>query len=235
MNAPAVRGRLQWSVVVPLAALLVLGVGWLRHDHWGILAVVAVALIGAVVGAVHHAEVVAHKVGEPFGSLVLAVAVTVIEVGLIVMLMTGGGKGASSYARDTVFAAVMITLNGIVGLSLLVGALKHHLVSFNASGTGSAVATVISLAGVTMVLPSFTTSAAGREFSPSQLAFAAVASLALYAAFVFTQTIRHRDFFVPVTSDDQGRVTGLVDLDNDGHADPPEAREAWLSLGLLVV
>jgi Ca2+:H+ antiporter len=235
MNAPAVRGRLQWSVVVPLAALLVLGVAWVRHDHWAVLAVVAVALIGAVVGAVHHAEVVAHKVGEPFGSLVLAVAVTVIEVGLIVMLMTSGGEGASSYARDTVFAAVMITLNGIVGVSLLVGALKHNLVSFNASGTGSAVATVMSLAGVTMVLPSFTTSAAGREFSPSQLAFAAVASLTLYAAFVFTQTIRHRDFFLPVTSDDQGRVTGLVDLDEDGHADPPAAREAWLSLVLLVV
>jgi Ca2+:H+ antiporter len=235
MNAPAVRGRLQWSVVVPLAALLVLGVAWVRHDYWAVLAVVAVALIGAVVGAVHHAEVVAHKVGEPFGSLVLAVAVTVIEVGLIVMLMTSGGEGASSYARDTVFAAVMITLNGIVGVSLLVGALKHHLVSFNASGTGSAVATVMSLAGVTMVLPSFTTSAAGREFSPSQLAFAAVASLTLYAAFVFTQTIRHRDFFLPVTSDDQGRVTGLVDLDEDGHADPPAAREAWLSLVLLVV
>src|SRR4028119_2416374 len=113
--------------------------------------------------------------------------------------------------RETpVFAAVMITLNGIVGISLLVGALKHNLVSFNASGTGSAVATVITLAGVTMVLPSFTTSAKGREFSPSQLAFAAVASLALYAAFVFTQSVRHRDFFLPVSSDEFGRVTGLL-------------------------
>lgn len=234
MSAPAVRGRLQWSVVVPILALLVLAVASLKHDHWSILTVVAVALIGAVVGAVHHAEVVAHKVGEPFGSLILAVAVTVIEVGLIVMLMTSGGEGTSTYARDTVFAAVMITLNGIVGLSLLVGAVKHHLVAFNASGTGSAVATVISLAGVTMVLPSFTTSGAGRTFSPSQLGFAAVASLALYAAFVFTQTIRHRDFFLPVASDDQGRATGLLDLDADGHADPPAAREAWLSLGLLI-
>ncbi|HYO31936.1 MAG TPA: ionic transporter y4hA [Nocardioidaceae bacterium] len=234
MSAPAVRGRLQWSVGVPVVALLVLAVAWFRHEHWAALVIVAIALVGAVVAAVHHAEVVAHKVGEPFGSLILAVAVTVIEVGLIVMLMTSGGEGASSYARDTVFAAVMITFNGIVGISLLVGALKHHLVSFNASGTGSAVATVITLAGVTMVLPSFTTSAAGREFSPSQLAFAAVASLALYAAFVFTQTIRHRDFFLPVSSDDQGRVTGLLDLDGDDHADPPAAREAWLSLGLLL-
>src|SRR3712207_1559262 len=113
MSASAVRGRLQWSVVVPALALLVLAAAWARHDHWAVLAVVAVALTGAVVSAVHHAEVVAHKVGEPFGSLILAVAVTVIEVGLIVMLMTSGGQGTSSYARGTVFAAVMITLNGI--------------------------------------------------------------------------------------------------------------------------
>ncbi|MDF2969022.1 MAG: chaA [Nocardioidaceae bacterium] len=221
-------------MLVPVLAMVVLALAWFRHDHWSLLVVVAAALIGGVLAAVHHAEVVAHKVGEPFGSLILAVAVTVIEVGLIVTLMISGGAGSSSYARDTVFAAVMITLNGMVGVSLLVGALKHNLVAFNAAGTGSAVATVITLAGVTMVLPSFTTSAAGREYSSSQLGFAAVASLVLYAAFVFTQTIRHRDFFLPVASDDQGRFTGLLDLDGDGHADPPETREAWLSLGLLI-
>src|SRR3954451_5957774 len=186
MSASAVRGHLTWSVVVPAVALVVLVVAWFRHDHWAVLVVVSIALVGAIVAAVHHAEVVAHKVGEPFGSLILAVAVTVIEVGLIVMLMTGGGQGTSTYARDTVFAAVMITFNGIVGISLLVGALKHSLVAFNASGTGSAVATVITLAGVTLVLPSFTTSVEGREYSPSQLGFAAVASLALYGSFVFT-------------------------------------------------
>jgi Ca2+:H+ antiporter len=219
---------------VPLLSLAVLGVTWFWHDHWAVLVVVGLFLVGAVLAAVHHAEVVAHRVGEPFGSLILAVAVTVIEVGLIVMLMTGGGAGTSSYARDTVFAAVMITLNGIVGISLLVGSLRHHLVSFNAAGTASAVATVITLAGVTLVLPSFTTSAEGRAYSPSQLAFAAVASLVLYGSFVVTQTIRHRDFFLPVSSDDQGRATGVLDLEGDGHADPPPAREAKLSLVLLV-
>ena len=234
MSEHTVHDRSRWAVVVPVLALTVLVVAWFRHDHALVLAVVAVALVGAIVAAVQHAEVVAHRVGEPFGSLILAVAVTVIEVGLIVMLMTSGGKGAGSYARDTVFAAVMITLNGIVGISLLVGALKHRLVSFNASGTGSAVATVITLAGVCLVLPSFTTSATGREYSPSQLAFAAIASLALYGSFVFTQTIRHRDFFLPVSSDERGRVTGLLDVDEDGHADPPSAREAGLSLGLLL-
>src|SRR3954466_4001473 len=218
MRSRPVDARPTWPVVVPVLALLVLAVAWIHHEHWAVLVIVAVALVGAILAAVHHAEVVAHKVGEPYGSLVLAVAVTVIEVGLIVMLMIGGGPGASSYARDTVFAAVMITLNGIVGLSLLIGALKHHLVSFNAAGTGSAVATVITLAGVTLVLPSFTTSAKGPVYSPAQLAFAAVASLVLYGAFVFTQTIRHRDFFLPVASDSRGHVTGLLDLDEDGHA-----------------
>ena len=235
MDRTARRGPFQWTVAVPLAALLVLIATWFQHEHPFALVLVGVFLVGAVLAAVHHAEVVAHRVGEPVGSLVLAVAVTVIEVGLIVMLMVGAGPGASTYARDTVFAAVMITLNGIVGLSLLVGALRHRLVSFNASGSGSALATVITLAGVCLVLPGFTVSVKGLQYSSTQLAFAAVASLALYCGFVFTQTVRHRDFFVPVAADRHGRVTGLLDLDADGHADPPSLREAFISLGLLMV
>ena len=229
-----VRGPFQWTLVVPIAAVLLLVATWARHDHWLVLVLVAGGLVSSVLAAVHHAEVVAHRVGEPFGSLILAVAVTVIEVGLIVMLMIGGGEGASTYARDTVFAAVMITLNGIVGISLLVGALKHHLVSFNPSGTGSALSTVIALASLTMVLPAFTTSGEGLEFSASQLAFAAIASLVLYVGFVFTQAVRHRDFFVPVRADEFGRITGLLDADGDDHADPPSVREAWLSVALLL-
>jgi len=235
MDRTARHGTLQWTVVVPLAAMVVLVATWASHESPLVLALIAVCLIGAVLAAVHHAEVVAHRVGEPVGSLVLAVAVTVIEVGLIVMLMIGGGPGASTYARDTVFAAVMITLNGIVGLSLLVGALRHRLVSFNASGSGSALATVITLAGVCLVLPGFTVTVAGLEYSATQLAFVAVASLTLYCGFVFTQTVRHRDFFVPVSSDRHGRVTGVLDLDADQHADPPSAREATISLGLLMI
>lgn len=231
-----VRGPFQWTLVVPIAAVVLLAATWANHDHWLVLVLIAGALVSSVIAAVFHAEIVAHKVGEPFGSLILAVAVTVIEVGLIVMLMTGGGSGASTYARDTVFAALMITLNGIVGISLLVGALKHHLVSFNPSGTGSALSTVITLASLTMVLPSFTTSGRGLEFSASQLTFAATASLVLYASFVFTQTVRHRDFFIPVRSDEYGRITGLFrdDDDDDDHADPPTSSAAWRSVGLLL-
>ncbi|MGY1807112.1 calcium:proton antiporter [Blastococcus sp. SYSU D00669] len=184
-------------------------------------------LMGAVLSAVHHAEVVAHRVGEPFGSLVLAVAVTVIEVALIVTLMVSGGDDAASLARDTVFAAVMITCNGIVGLAVLLGALKHGVVEFNAEGTGAALATVTTLAVLSLVLPTFTIGRQGPQFSPAQLAFAAVASLILYAAFVLTQTVRHRDFFLPVPREGAPAV--------DEHAEPPTARAALTSLGLLLV
>jgi Ca2+:H+ antiporter len=187
---------------------------------------VAVVLAVVVLAAVHHAEVVAHKVGEPFGSLVLAVAVTVIEVALIVTLMISGGPENASLARDTVFAAAMITMNGIVGLSLLVGALRYGLVVFNAEGSGAALATVALLATLTLVLPNFTTSEPGPVFSPSQLTFAAVASLALYGMFVLTQTVRHRDFFIPVEDRPQS---------DHEHAPPPSGRQTMTSLALLLV
>jgi Ca2+:H+ antiporter len=206
-----------------------MGVGWGRDLPGSVVAVVGLCLIGSVLSAVHHAEVVAHRVGEPFGSLVLAVAVTVIEVGLIVMLMADGGDKASTYARDTVFAAVMITCNGIVGLSLLVAAVRRRVAVFNAEGSGGALATVITLAAMTLVLPTFTTSQPGPEFTGVQLAFAAVASLCLYGLFVAVQTVRHRDYFLPVARDGQGAPG------DDEHAPPPTRRETRGSLALLVL
>lgn len=231
MGATVSNGPLHWTLVAPAAALAALVVTWSHHDNPLALVVISALLVGAIFAAVHHAEVVALRVGEPFGSLVLAVAVTVIEVGLIVMLMIGGGPHAGTYARDTVFAAVMITLNGIVGLSLLAGALRHRVVSFNAAGSGSALATVATLAGLCLVLPGFTVTERGLSYSASQLAFVAVASLVLYVAFVVTQTGRHRDFFLPVS----GTGSPLPQAGEQGHAPPPPARQAWLSLGLLLV
>ena len=142
-----------WTSWTPVLALVALVATWGRELHGAVMVVVAVLLVGAVLAAVHHAEVVAHRVGEPFGSLVLAVAVTVIEVALIVTLMVSAGDRTSELARDTVFAAVMITLNGIVGLSLLVGARRHGTVRFNAEGSGGALATVATLAATCLVLP----------------------------------------------------------------------------------
>lgn len=226
----SVTTRPRTTTVVPLAALVLLAFSWGRALPPLGVAVVAVGLGAGVLAAVHHAEVVAHRVGEPFGSLVLAVAVTVIEVGLIVTLMSSGGDGASSLARDTVFSAVMITVNGIVGISLLVGGLRHDLVYFNAEGAGAALATVMTLATMCLVLPTFTTSEPGPEYSGSQLAFAAVASLMLYILFVLTQSGRHRDFFLPVAVEGNG----VVDPGDDTHADPPSNKAALGSLGLLL-
>ncbi len=215
-----------WTIGVPVIGVVVLVAFWTVELNSVAVAVIAVVLAGTVLAAVQHAEVVAHRVGEPFGSLVLAIAVTIIEVALIVTLMTTG-KDSPELARDTVFSAVMITMNGIVGLSLLLGASRRESTAFNAQGSGAALATVTALATLTLVLPTFT-SAPGPVFSGPQLAFAAIASLALYVMFVFTQTIAHRDFFLPVTR--RGKV-----LTEDDHADAPTNRTAWISLGLLLL
>ena len=227
--ASAIRSPyLSWTVVVPVLAVVVLGAAWGRQLPGAMVALVTVLLGGAVLAAVHHAEVVAHRVGEPYGSLVLAIAVTVIEVALIVTLMIGGAGAAETLARDTVFAAVIITCNGIVGLSILAGTRAGSVVSFNAEGSGAALATVTTLATLSLVVPTFTTSTPGPQFTPAQLAFAAVTALALYGLFVALQTGRHRDYFLPVSA------RGVL-VEADEHAAPPSTRAAVSSLLLLVV
>ncbi|MET7612272.1 ionic transporter y4hA [Streptomyces seoulensis] len=216
----------RWTLLVPVLAVVLLIFTWGRGLPGAVVALVTLVLAGSVLAAVHHAEVVAHRVGEPFGSLVLAIAVTIIEVALIVTLMVDGGDKSATLARDTVFAAVMITCNGIVGICLLVGSLRHGTAVFNPEGTGAALATVATLATLSLVLPTFTTSKPGPEFSSVQLTFAAFSSLILYGLFVTTQTVRHRDYFLPVTKEGDP-ITGA------DHAAPPTTRRAWISLGLL--
>jgi Ca2+:H+ antiporter len=218
--------RLIPTVVPPLAAV-VLVFTWGRSPGALVLVVAGVFLAAAVPSAVHHAEVIAHRVGEPFGSLVLAVAVTTIEVGLIVSLMVASPSDTESLARDTVYAALMITCNGIVGISLLASTLRERIAEFNAEGATTALATVLTLATLTLVLPTFTTATPGPEFSPGQLTFAAVASIVLYACFVFVQTVRHRDYFLPPSD-----VTATA---GDDHTDPPTNRATLTSLALLFV
>jgi Ca2+:H+ antiporter len=158
---------------------------------------------------------------------VLAIAVTVIEVALIITLVVSGGPETATLARDTVFAAAMITVNGILGVSLLVGALRHGLIRFNAEGAGALLATVTTLAVLCLVLPTFTTAPAA-QFSTSQLVFVAVVSLALYALFVTTQTLKHRDFFLPVAADGKK-------IRDEEHAVAPTTRATLLSLGMLML
>jgi Ca2+:H+ antiporter len=212
----------RWTVGAPIAAWIVVGATALLPSHAALLALVGVALAGSVFAGVHHAEVVAHRVGEPFGTLVLAVAVTVIEVALIVSVMLTAGPEKAGLARDTVFAAVMLVCNGIVGLCLLVGGIRHREQDFQIRGASAALAVLASLSVLTLVIPNFT-SVAGPVLSPSQLAFAGVSSLVLYGVFVFVQTVRHRDYF-------------LADVaDENVHAEPPSGRVAALSAVLLMV
>ena len=159
---------------------------------------ISVLLIAAVLIAVHQAEKIAHHLGEPFGALVLAVSVTVIEVALIISMMLAGKEGSDLIARDTVFSAIMIVMNGVVGISILMGCLKHHELSFRVEGTNPALAVISALATLTLVLPVYTTTTPGIDYSQSQLIFVGIASLVLYAAFVFIQTVRHTEYFLPV-------------------------------------
>jgi Ca2+:H+ antiporter len=216
----------RWPLVVPLLAAGLLVVAMLWPGSTLLAWLCAAALMGAVLAAVHHAEVVAHRVGEPFGTLVLAVAVTVIEVALIVSVMLGGGgDGKATLARDTIFSAVMIICNGVVGLCLVVGGLRHHEQTFRIEGATSSLAALIALATLSLVLPSFTTSSPGATYTNAQLTFAAVASLALWAIFVFVQTVQHRDYFLP---------TGQAS-NEEVHAAPPSVGQAWASFLLLLV
>jgi Ca2+:H+ antiporter len=198
---------------------------WLLVGAPGPLAAAAgFVLIATVFGAVYHAEVVAHRVGEPFGTLILALAVTIIEVALIVSMMVTGGTDTAELARDTVFAAVMIVCNGIVGLCLLFGGMRHHTQDFQLQGANAALSVLIALTTLSLVLPNVTATTAGRTFSPSQLVFAGLVSLVLYGSFVFVQTIRHRDFFLPPEG-----------VSEETHAAPPTNQAALVSAGLLLV
>lgn len=213
-----------WTWVWPLLAWLVMILGAIFGVGTTLSIVAAAVLMATVFAAVYHAEVVAHRVGEPFGTLVLAVAVTVIEVALIVSVMLSAPEAKAGLARDTVFAACMIVCNGIVGLSLLVGGVRHHIQGFQVQAASAALAVLAALTTLTLVLPNYTSSAQGPQFSTSQLAFAGVISLVLYGAFVFVQTVRHRDFFLPLDGGGE-----------DAHAEPPAPSVAWTSFVLLVL
>lgn len=214
-----------WAWAWPLMACGVLAATFAAGMGGRLVVAAAAVLIAAVFAAVYHAEVVAHRVGEPFGTLVLALAVTVIEVALIVSVMLGGGPETATLARDTVFAAVMIICNGLVGICLLVGGVRHHEQGFQAQGASAALAVLAAMVTLSLVLPNYTTSTAGPLFSTSQLMFAGLSSLVLYCTFVFVQTVRHRDYFLPDIDSQTEEV----------HAPPPSGVVALASLGLLLV
>ena len=186
-----------WGLLIPLIAVGVFLI-MMGNELSGFgLTLVSIALISAVLMSVHHAEVIALRVGEPFGTLILALAVTVIEVSLIVTLMLSGGEAISALARDTVFATVMIVCNGVVGLCLLLGAWRHRVLVFRVDGTTPTLSVLATLATLTLVLPKFTSSTSGPTLTNTQLIFTGIVALILYAVFVFVLTIRHRENFLP--------------------------------------
>ena len=214
-----------WTWLIPVLSLgllvvaLVAGIGPLI----GVLC--GAALVAAVIVAVHHAEVVAHRVGEPFGTLILALAVTAIETALILSMMIEGGSDMAALPRDSIYAAVMIICNGVVGICVLIGSVAHREQTFRVEGAGVGIGALIVMSTLTLVLPVFTTSTPGGTYTNSQLAFVAVSSAALWSIFIFIQTVRHRDYFIPVD----------VTADLEVHAEPPTARAAWVSFGLLLL
>lgn len=212
-----------WSWVWPLLAIVVLAVQFLHPLGGPFIAIEAFALIATVFAAVYHAEVVAFRVGEPFGSLVLALAVTIIEVALIVSVMITGGSDTSGLARDTVFAAVMIVCNGIVGLCLLAGGMRHREQGFQLQGANAALSVLIALTTLTLVFPNVTVTTSAGTFSEAQLTFAAIVSLILYASFLFVQTVRHREYFLQAGGTDE-----------ESH-EPPSNKTTLISSGLLLV
>ena len=214
-----------WPVLMPLAGLALLAAASAGTSGARLGSACGLALIGAVVAAVHHAEVVAHRVGEPFGTLVLALAVTAIESSLIVSVMLAGGEDKAALPRDTMFATVMIIANGVVGACVLLGALRHREQTFRIEGAGPALAALATLVTLVLVLPAYTVSVAGPRYTSSQLGFVALSSLTVWCVFVFFQTIRHRDYFLP--------PGGVPDADD--HAEPPTRARAAASFTLLLV
>jgi len=188
---------------------------------WLFAAVLLVILFGTVFAAVHHAEVIAERIGEPFGTLLLTLSVTIIEVALIATIMLGA-KAVPTLARDTVFAVVMIVCNGLVGVCILVGGLRYREQDFRVSGANLYLSVLAVLATITLVLPNYTLTTPGPFYSAAQLGFVSVATVILYGVFLYTQTIRHRDYFV--------RETGGAD-----HAAPASGQALLLNVALLLV
>lgn len=189
---------------------------------WLFASVLLVILFGTVFAAVHHAEVIAHEIGEPYGTLLLTLAVTIIEVALIATIMLGE-KEVPTLARDTVFAVVMIVCNGLVGICIFIGGLRYREQDFQVSGANLYLSVLFMMATITLVLPNYTLTTPGPIYSAAQIGFVSVVTILLYGVFLYTQTIRHRDYFVREAAGAAGGGT------------PVSSRMMALSVALLLV
>ncbi len=213
MRVKKIKKFYQWTTSIPLLAFGLYYSG-LLDDNIFYQSIAGVLLIFCVMSAVHHSEIVAHRVGEPFGTIILAVSITIIEVAIIISLMTTGGEEYASFARDTVYAAVMLILNGIIGLSLFLGSRKFHTQTFSSHSVKIALVALVSIVAFTMILPTFTNSHAGPFYTKSQLVFEIFACLAIYTAFISAQTIRHREYFMPDNSEESDHGPAVNPVSN---------------------
>jgi Ca2+:H+ antiporter len=220
---------INFSNVLPIISILVLFYSFATSSNNLLVSLLAsLFLMSSIITAVHHSEVVADVIGESLGTLVLALSVTIIEVGLIISLMHANDPGSDVIARDTVFAAVMIVCNGIVGICLILGGLKYKEQGFQIHGAGSLLMMLIVLSALTLVLPTFTTATPGPTYSASQLIFAASVSVVLYLIFIFFQTKSHKYYF---TSQNVKQ-----EKDSDDHiTNKFVSFEFWLSFFAMII
>jgi len=184
-----------WDRVIPILAIIAYVIGIFNFNIFSQLLVVAL-LIGSILSAVHHSEIIAHRVGEPFGTIILAVSITIIEVALIISLMLAGGDKAMFLARDTVFAAVMILLSIIIGICILIGSFRHFEQTFDQKSVNTTLVSLVAILVLTLVLPNFTKGGTHLGFSQPQLILISVSCIVIYATFIYIQTVRHRNFFI---------------------------------------
>jgi Ca2+:H+ antiporter len=210
-----------WTAIAPAIAL---AADFSLHGRPGFISatLLIVALIAAVLAAVHHAEVVALRVGEPFGAILLALAVTVIESGLIVSIMLGDHP-EPTLMRDTIHATIVLVLHGIAGLCIVVGAIRHREQEFRTQGAQSYLIVLLPMVAVTLILPNYTTGAPGPYYTNVQLGFVSIVCLMLWLAFTFVQTIRHREYFLPAKQ----RVPKTISR--------PTNKITWISSVLMLV
>ncbi|MGV0877701.1 ionic transporter y4hA [Martelella sp. FLE1502] len=225
----------RWSLLLPLAALAwaALEIAGVLHDTAMIFVLPAILLLGgSVFASVLHAEVLGARLGEPMGSIILACCVTLIEVALIISIMLSGIEGGEEVARDTVFSAVMIVLNGIIGLCLVRGGRIYHEQSFKLPAASAALAVLGTLSTLAFVLPNFAISGADRQYSWAQLLVISLCCLTLYGVFLFVQTVRHRNYFVDDA--DEAPPAGEEGFFPE-HPEKPSARMTAISAVMLPV
>ncbi|KRD57939.1 ionic transporter y4hA [Flavobacterium sp. Root935] len=203
---------LQWTIIIPILSWVLFFSGLVENSS--IFQIIAsILLILSVMSAVHHSEIIAERVGEPYGTIILAISITVIEVSIIVSLMISEGSEAASLARDTVYAATMLILNGIIGLCLLIGSIKHYEQNFSTSSVTIGLVSLISIIVFTLVFPTFTESVHGSYYSKPQLIFASIACLVIYGSFLFAQTKGYRQYFLTNGGDDEAK-THPIEINN---------------------